>query len=195
MRLNTIQTATLACAIASALVSVVTGCANPRETQAEREIRRHLGDDARTVEVSIEADRAVLTGAVRNRSSRTLSEEIVLAQPGIAAVDNRVAVAERQAMERMYMDEFDKAMLMRVEFVLLRTVGPRSIKALQARATDGIVSFRGPVPSEEVRRTILDTTAKVEDVRAVIDLMTVAAPDATSTATSAPPETAAPSSK
>ena len=183
--------------LAAALATAATSCAPSPATLAERELERLLGDDAKTVDVSIDGSKATLTGAVQNRSTRTISEEITLAQPGIESVDNKVTVPERQPLERMYMVSVDNGMLMRVEFVLLRSVGPSAIKALQARAVDGIVSFRGPVPSEAVRRAIVTTTYGVEDVRNVIDLMTVSGARAGEQPAKAPtsPEPSSPPAK
>jgi hypothetical protein len=164
-------------ALVIALLFAAFACSPGPAALAEREMQRLLGDDARAVKVRIDGTKATLAGSVQNRSTRVISEQIALARPGIESVDNQLAVPERQPLERMYMDSVDNGLLFRVEFFLLRRVGPAAIKDLEARAVEGIVSLRGPVSSESVRKAIVETTTEVEDVRKVIDLMRVAAPN------------------
>ncbi|MGK2858373.1 MAG: BON domain-containing protein [Thermoanaerobaculia bacterium] len=174
---------------AAALVLTATGCAPRPADLAEGEIERLLGDDARTVAVTIDGTGATLRGAVRDRSTKTLSAEIVLAQPGIESVDNQLTLPERQPLERMYMESVDDGMLFRVDALLLRKVGPAAVKDLAIYAVDGVVSLRGPVPSDDVRRSIVETASGVEDVRKVIDLMRTVASEGNnpSEAPSTPP--------
>jgi len=160
------------CVLAALLAS--SACAPSAGSLVERELVKQLGADAKTVKVKLDGTTATLSGAVRERSTRVLSAEVALAQPGVATVNNQLKAPERKPLERMYMEYVDNNLLFQVEFFVLRRVGGAAVKDLTVHAVEGTVSLRGPVASEELRKTIVKTVSEVEDVRKVVDLMTVA---------------------
>jgi len=89
-------------------------------------------------------------------------------------VTNLLKAPERQPLERMYMEYVDNNLLFQVEFFVLRRVGGGAVKDLTVHAVEGTVSLRGPVASEELRKSIVKAVSEVPDVRKVVDLMTVA---------------------
>jgi len=165
--------AVLLCVLAA--LFAVSACAPDAGSLVERELVKQLGDDAKTVEVKLEGATATLSGAVHDRSTLVLSPEVALAQPGITTVTNQLKAPERQPLERMYMEYVDNNLLFQVELFVLRRVGGGAVKDLTVHAVEGVVSLRGPVASDDLRKVIAKTVSEVDGVRKVVDLMTVAA--------------------
>ncbi len=159
--------------VAAALLALAACKPNPG-IDAEKAIRSYLGDDAKTVKVSIANGQATLSGAVALRSTRRIAPEIALTLPGIGSVDNQITVPERQKLESMYMDAVDAALESNVEQLLLRSVGPGVVSQLHLVAMEGIVSVRGQVADPEIHRRIVEVVGNMDDVRKIVDLLHVA---------------------
>jgi len=139
-----------------------------------------LGDDALGVTVEAEGGRIRLIGAVDQRSTQELAEEVAKAVPGVQSVENHL-FAREQAPESTAVGkavghterEVDDAILeMRVEKNLLGEIGRYALD-LEVEATEGVVSLRGPLPDPERKSLALKAAQQTAGVKRVIDLLKV----------------------
>jgi len=161
------------------LLSLVTAPAcmaddrSPTEEKLKAFLVEKLGDDARGIRVTVVKTKATLTGEVKRRSTEELSEEVALAYPGIARVENEIDLAQSESVEDTVGGELSDGKLeSMVKGVLIDELGRRGF-SLEVEAVEGVVSLRGTVPDEARRKLALETTKKVDGVKQVIDLISV----------------------
>ncbi|MEM9291130.1 MAG: BON domain-containing protein [Acidobacteriota bacterium] len=166
--------------------SITERLADARATLAVRgALLQKLGADSLNIEVTVEGDRAVLSGLVEERSVQELAKEVALAVDGITTVDNRIRlegdkdlvdstapeIAERVGRDAEE-EALDALLEVRLKVALVREMGTRAL-AIEVEAVDGVVSLRGQVPDSERRSVARRTAAEVDGVRKIVDLLEV----------------------
>jgi osmotically-inducible protein OsmY len=186
-------------ALALALAALAAGCyrpapATPADDPALRDrvadallterirakLLAKLGTDALGVEIVTRGDRVLLTGAVDERSTQHLAQEVAASVRGVRRIDNRIALVPRadrpgpvgRAAAHAEREVLDAALESRVKAELLRELGRYALD-LEVEAADGAVSLRGWVPDPARERIALDTAGGVRGVGKVIDLIRV----------------------
>lgn len=139
-----------------------------------------LGEDVLGVTVEAARGRVTLIGAVDERSTQELAEEVAKSVPGVLSVDNRL-FARKESPESTTVGraagtterEVDDAVLeMRVGKNLLGEIGRYALD-LEIEATDGVVSLRGTLPDPERKSLALRTVRETAGVKQVVDLVQV----------------------
>lgn len=139
-----------------------------------------LGEDVLGVTVEAAGGRVTLIGAVGERSTQELAEEVAKSVPGVVRVDNRL-FARKEAPESTTVGraagtterEVDDAVLeMRVGKNLLGEIGRYALD-LEVEVTDGVVSLRGTLPDPERKSLALKAARETSGVKQVIDLVKV----------------------
>jgi osmotically-inducible protein OsmY len=139
-----------------------------------------LGEDVLGVTVEATRGRVTLIGAVDERSTQELAEEVAESVPGVVSVDNRL-FARKGAPESTTVGraagiaerEVDDAVLeMRVGKNLLGEIGRYALD-LEVEATDGVISLRGALPDPERKSLALKAARGTAGVKQVIDLVEV----------------------
>jgi|WetSurMetagenome_2_1015567.scaffolds.fasta_scaffold203269_2 osmotically-inducible protein OsmY len=167
------QVVTVAAMVAAAAVAMAApGDTQKREAQLQALLVDKLGDDAKTIRVTIDGLKAILTGQVSSRPTQELCQEVALYFSGIEKVDNQVKATHDDSLGKgLVKDETADADLeMTVKMKLRSEIGTHAEK-IEVEVCAGIVSLRGVAP-EEARKTIaLKTAAGVKGVKKVIDLL------------------------
>lgn len=154
------------------------------DARLERDVRLtlldKLGEDALVVTVDARAGRVTLIGAVDERSTQELAEEVAKTVPGVRSIGNRLFVrkasGDRTTMRRAVghaKREVDDAILeMRLGNNLLGEIGRYALD-LEVEASDGVVSLRGTLPDAERRALALKVTWETSGVKQVVDLLKI----------------------
>ena len=139
-----------------------------------------LGEDVLGVTVEAARGRVTLIGAVDERSTQELAEEVAKSVDGVVSVDNRL-FARKEAPESTTVGraagtterEVDDAVLeMRVGKNLLGEIGRYALD-LEVEATDGVVSLRGTLPDPERKSLALKAAQGTAGVKRIVDLLQV----------------------
>jgi osmotically-inducible protein OsmY len=139
-----------------------------------------LGEDVLGVTVDAAGGRVRLIGAVDQRSTQELAEEVAKSVPGVQRVDNRL-FARQESPESTTVGraagtagrEVEDALLeMRVGRNLLAEIGRYALD-LEVEVTEGVVSLRGTLPDEERKSLALRAARETAGVQRVVDLTTV----------------------
>jgi hyperosmotically inducible protein len=89
-------------------------------------------------------------------------------------VKNDIELERSETMEEAVGGEVgDGALESMVKGLLLDELGRRGF-SIEVEAVDGVVSLRGTVPDEARRKLALETARKVDGVKQVVDLVSVA---------------------
>jgi hyperosmotically inducible protein len=134
-----------------------------------------LGDDAASIRVTLVGSKAILTGAVKERPVQELAEEVALSVAGVKKVDNQVESSSGGTLGKGLLREeaADGKLEAGVQKALKGEIGSHT-KTIEIEACDGWVSLRGTSPDKARKEIALTTAAKVDGVKKVIDLLTVA---------------------
>jgi hyperosmotically inducible protein len=140
-----------------------------------------LGRDVLGVTVDAHGGRIALIGAVDQRPTQELAEEVAKTVPGVQNVDNRLFVRAGQAPEvtaagravgHVEREVGDAVLEMRVGRNLLSEIG-RYAMDLEVEVADGVVSLRGTLPDRERKSLALRTAEDTPGVKKVVDLLKV----------------------
>ncbi|MEO1083638.1 MAG: BON domain-containing protein [Acidobacteriota bacterium] len=136
-----------------------------------------IGRDMLDVEVEAQAGQVTLTGKAGTQANSELAKEVALAMGGVGAVDNQIeldatqteaAVGDGVAEAEL---EVQNAILeSRVKGALIGELGLNALE-LQVEASDGAVSLRGALDSEEHRKVAVATARDISGVVEVVDLL------------------------
>ncbi len=164
-------------AIAAGVVGVAMALAAPgdtqkREAQLQALLVEKLGSDAKTIQVTLDGNKAYLTGEVSSRVTQELSEEVALFFSGVATVENKVkAIHDDSIGSGLVKDEaVDADLEMTVKMHLRSEIGIHA-ERIEVEAVAGFVSLRGTAPEAARRDIALRTAAAVKGVTKVIDLL------------------------
>ena len=139
-----------------------------------------LGDDALGVTVEAAGGRIRLIGAVGQRSTQELAEEVAESVPGVKSVDNHLFAREQppestavgKAVGHTEREVDDAILEMRVGKNLLGEIGRYALD-LEVEASEGVVSLRGTLPDAERKSLALKTAQQTAGVKQVVDLLKV----------------------
>ncbi len=128
--------------------------------------KTYLKDDA--IHIQSKDGVVALTGTVAEESHLSLAEDTVAGLPGVARVDNQLAVKGTRAAKNS-----DAWLVTKVKTTLLfhRNV---SGSQTQVNAKDGTITLRGEATSQAQRELTAEYANDVEGVKGVINKMTVA---------------------
>ncbi len=159
-------------AVASAALSSLTVDDAMKHVKIRSVLLEHFGTDALGIKIDVNGGNVVLSGSVDKPSTQELAKQAALSVGGVTAVENRIAVhgapltRATQAAERTE-NKLENALLeAKVKGRLLEQVGENALK-IEVEATDGVVSLRGEVPTENIRATALDTVKHTGGVKRV----------------------------
>ena len=150
----------------------------------EKEVRLalldKLGEDVLGVTVEARNGWVTLIGAVDERSTQELAEEVAESVPGVVKVDNRLFARQEapesttagRAAGTTEREVNDAVLEMRVGKNLLGEIGRYALD-LEVEATDGVVSLRGTLPDPERKSLALKAARGTAGVKQVIDLVQV----------------------
>jgi osmotically-inducible protein OsmY len=136
-----------------------------------------LGADGLRIHVDIQGSKAVLTGQVEKKESQELAKEVALSVTDVKEVDNRLTqnpAKETSAMKDIELEIKDGVLESRVKNALLTEVGRNALK-VEVEATNGVVSLRGTVPTDEVSKIAVAKTKSVSGVTKVVNLLKTSA--------------------
>lgn len=155
------------------------------DARLEAEVRlallEKLGNDGLDVRVDAVGGRVRLSGAVDQRSTQELAEEVARAVPGVQGVDNAIATRGEvsssgtpvaKAVGKAENEVADAILEMRVGRNLLGEIGRYALD-LEVESTDGVVSLRGTLPDRERKSLALRTARETPGVQRVVDLLKV----------------------
>jgi osmotically-inducible protein OsmY len=149
------------------------------ELAVKAELLRKIGWDMIDVDVEVTGDRVKLDGEVAERSHQELAKEVALSIEGITKVDNHLRLEKDEtsgetpvgdAVANAEMEVRDAVLESRVKTALLREMGTAGFD-VEVEATDGEVSLRGTLTSENHEEIALETAEKVDGVDRVVDLI------------------------
>ena len=156
-----------------------------RESRLEVAVRvallEKLGTDGLRVDIAVRDGEITLDGRVKRRSSQELAGEVARSVDGVSEVTNRIKLAPdatggtppvAAAVARSEQEVADGLLEGRVKLRLLEQLGTNAFR-LEVEATEGVVSLRGAVPSEDHRRIALEITRSTRGVERVLDLVKV----------------------
>lgn len=137
-----------------------------------------LGWDALGIDVDVHGDKVVLAGQVKKRSTQELAKEVTLAVSGVAEVKDNIRLVPAsepstpvaRTVEKAEREVRDALLESRVKGKLLDEIGAQALH-VEVEATDGVVSLRGTVPTEEHRDLAVKTAQETTGVKKVIDLL------------------------
>ena len=183
--------------LAAALLAVLlAGCASTlsgnrgrtrdvSDARLEKEVRlallEKLGEDVLGVTVDAAGGRVLLAGAVDERSTQELAEEVAKSVPGVRRVDNRLVTRQERrapgtpvgkAVGHAQREVDDAVLEMRVGKNLLEEIGRYAID-VEVEASDGVVSLRGILPDRERKSLALHAAEETSGVGKVVDLLRV----------------------
>lgn len=154
------------------------------DARLEREVRltllEKLGEDGLGVTVEATGGRVTLVGAVDERTTQELAEEVAKSVPGVQSVDNRLFARQEspekttagRAAGTAEREVNDAVLEMRVGRNLLGEIGRYALD-LEIEATDGVVSLRGTLPDRERKALALRAARDTSGVEKVVDLLEV----------------------
>ena len=156
-----------------------------RESRLEVAVRvallEQLGTDGLRIEITVRDGEVTLDGRVKQRSSQELAGEVTRSVSGAREVRNRIKVAPdatdgtapvAAVVARSEQEVADGLLEGRIKLRLLEQLGANAFR-LEVEATEGVVSLRGAVPSEDHRRIALEITRSTRGVERVLDLVKV----------------------
>lgn len=137
-----------------------------------------LGWDALHIDVDVHGPDVVLSGTVEKRPTQELAKEVTLAVPGVKEVRDDIRVESGPSREGAVTRTADHAkrelrdalLETRVKGRLLEEIG-REAMHVEVEASNGVVSLRGTVPTEDQRDVAVRTARRTKGVTKVIDLI------------------------
>jgi hyperosmotically inducible protein len=151
-----------------------------KEIEIQDALLEKGGAGAVGIRVTVDGNKAILTGEVGTRAAQELAEEVALSVQGIKSVDNRLKLATppagtgpEKAGRNMEQELADAKLESKVKRHLYSEIGRRA-RQVEVEATDGVVSLRGELPDASRKQIALQTVGKTNGVKKVIDLLRVA---------------------
>ncbi len=132
-----------------------------------------LGLDALRISVTVLGERATLTGEVPKKATMEMAKEVALSVKGIKEVDNQVKEAVPAGAALHAKSELkDAALEIKVKTILLEEIGTNAI-SITVESTDGVVSLRGKLSSEDIAKAAAEKVKKIKGVKKVVNLLSV----------------------
>ena len=172
----------LAAAAASGVRAQAAGEQDPtllKEIEVRDALLEKGGKAAVGIRVTVDGQKAILTGEVPTRAAQEIAEEVALSVDGIKSVENRLKVVPPpggstpdKGPESLDEEVMDAKLESKVKRHLYNEIGKRA-RQIEVEAAEGVVSLRGEVPDESRKQLALATAGKVKGVKRVIDLLKV----------------------
>jgi osmotically-inducible protein OsmY len=173
-----IRIATLACALL--LGGTAFAADKPAASNADKEKKLaallvdKLGKDAETIHVTVVAEKVTLTGEVADRGTQELSVEVVKYADTKAKIDNQLkCTSEKSLTGGKTEDEMADSKLEKHVRGKVKDELGKNYKPVYIECTGGTCTVRGTVPDQARKDIALKTTAGVEGVKKVVDLLRI----------------------
>lgn len=128
-------------------------------------------DSAQGIRVSVSEGRVTLAGQARSEKQRGTYEDAARSVSGVAGVIDRVSINPRMPSTRETAS--DAALTARVAAALAAQTGV-NVFSVKTTSRNGIVTLSGTLHSKALKTAMLETAHKVNDVRTVVDRLSVA---------------------
>jgi hyperosmotically inducible periplasmic protein len=137
-----------------------------------------LGWDALHIDVDVQGPKVVLSGTVEKHSTQELAKEVALAVPGVKHVSDNVQVTPEspaatslgRTVDHADQEVRDALLEMHVKGRLLEKIGDEAMH-VEVEASNGMVSLRGTVPTEDQHDLAVRTARRTKGVTKVVDLI------------------------
>lgn len=131
------------------------------------------GADALRVNIAVKGTSVTLKGQVADRASGKVAAEAAKAVEGITEVHNHITFSALAAKHDNFTAHVkDATLVAQVRLRLLQEVGDDAM-GIKVTATDGVVSLRGELPSNDARDRALENVKEISDVKRVEDFTNV----------------------
>lgn len=138
-------------------------------------IHRDLSN--RAIQVEADRGRVVLSGEVASETEKSEAAELAESVEGVKKIDNRLEVepglSTREVHDRSLGERLDDIALLAKVRAALRLDRETRPLDLEVSVRGGTVRLRGPVPTEEMRKKVLDRVVAVEGVEKLEDELRV----------------------
>jgi len=128
-------------------------------------------DSAKAVRVSVNNGRVTLDGQARSEKQRGAYEDAARSVGGVTGVVDRTSINPRMQSTRQ--SAGDASLTARVATALAAQTGV-NVFSVKTSSHNGIVTLTGTVHSQAVKNAMLETAHRVNDVRTVVDRLSVA---------------------
>lgn len=149
------------------------------ELAVKTELLEKIGWDMLTVDVEASGDKIYLNGTADNKANKQLAKEVALAVEGVDRVNNNLTVEAKptdtpvaDTVANAESEVRDALLESRVKTELITTLGTAGF-GISVEATDGKVSLRGNLDTDEHESLALKVTENCKGVDEVIDLLSV----------------------
>ncbi|MBD57680.1 BON domain-containing protein [Pseudoalteromonas sp. PAR1] len=126
--------------------------------------------------------KVVLTGKVDSELDKELAEELVLSLDGVSSVDNKLTVVKNMKAKKMKADKADSTESDLTDAKISTVITTRYLFNSEVGGTDidvdtdnGVVTLKGTVESDAEKQLAISIAENAEDVRKVIDELTIVA--------------------
>jgi len=123
--------------------------------------------------------KVVLTGKVDSELDKELAEELVLSLDGVSSVDNKLTVVKNMKAKKMKADSAESDLtdakistVITTRYLFNSEVGGTDI---DVDTDNGVVTLKGTVESDAEKQLAISIAENAEDVRKVIDELTIVA--------------------
>jgi hyperosmotically inducible periplasmic protein len=148
------------------------------QVKVRTELLAKLGWDGLRIDVDVHGPDVVLSGTVNKRPTQELAKEVTLAVPGVKDVTDNVRVVPESSGETPLARDVDHAdhevrdalLELHVKGRLLEEIG-REAMHVKVEASNGVVSLRGRVPTDDQREIAVRTAEHTKGVTKVVDLI------------------------
>jgi hyperosmotically inducible protein len=138
-----------------------------------------LGTDALGIDIDVNGGNVALTGSVEKKPTGDLAKEVALSVRGVNHVDENIRLegapgsSMKNAARHAESEVKDAILEAKVKGRLLDQIGENAMK-IEVEASNGVVSLRGTVPTDDIRDTAITAARHTHEVRRVVDLLHVA---------------------
>merc|ERR1712125_40585 len=134
------------------------------------------------INTDVKNGKVVLTGKVKSELDKELAEELVLSLDGVTDVENKLTVVKDMKTKHAKKDMGDSAESDLTDAKISTVITTRFLFNSEVGGTDidvdtdnGVVTLKGTVESEAEKQLAVSIAENAEDVRKVIDELTIVA--------------------
>jgi osmotically-inducible protein OsmY len=142
------------------------------ELKIQETLVAQLGEDARTIQVALNGQKAFLSGTVEERVTQELAKEVVLSFDEVASATNRIEARKTPTIleGQAFLEGQDVEIEFRVNRAMTAALG-KLAKAINVEVVDGVASLRGPVPDAAMHELAISTAKGIAGVERILDLL------------------------
>ena len=134
------------------------------------------------INTDVKNGKVVLTGKVKSELDKELAEELVLSLDGVTDVENKLTVVKDMKAKHAKKEKGDSAESDLTDAKISTVITTRFLFNSEVGGTDidvdtdkGVVTLKGTVESEAEKQLAVSIAENAEDVRKVIDELTIVA--------------------